>query len=211
MDIIVLVGAQEKRFTVHKNVITGRSAFFRAAVEGPFKEAEEKTVRLPEIDPDLFSVYLQWIYSDKIVILGAGDIAKDTGGSKQRALLIELYILADALDDRRLRNRTTDEFIDLCRSTSWPGCKSIKRIWNSTPEGSKLRKLLIDYEMSKKRTSGACWIERNRKSLPKSFMSDLAIAFAKTGLDKRKVTNPRFASPLIYHDHDGDDTVAVGL
>ncbi|KAF2769795.1 hypothetical protein EJ03DRAFT_256699, partial [Teratosphaeria nubilosa] len=57
---------QEKRFTVYKNIITAHFQFFRAACNGGFKEAKEKVVRLPEVEPATFECFLQWIYTGHI-------------------------------------------------------------------------------------------------------------------------------------------------
>lgn len=59
-DVTVLVGVKEKQFTIPKALLTQRSTFFKAALEGGFKEAIEQQVKLPEADEEIFEIYVQW-------------------------------------------------------------------------------------------------------------------------------------------------------
>lgn len=62
-DILtVLVGHDEQRFTVHQDVICTQSGFFKAACAHGWKEAEEKIVRLPEVEAAFFEAYLERLY-----------------------------------------------------------------------------------------------------------------------------------------------------
>jgi len=200
------VGAEQKRFVVHKQIIANRSAFFRAALDRTFKEADDNTVQYPDCTPDVFAIYVQWIYSGAIVLLDTPALETDVLGSEQRKLLLGLYILADKLRDAALRNRTIDAYItSLHKAERSPGVRAIKRVWDNTPESSQLRKLLLNYALH---TSGECLaseLQTNRESLPPAYMTDVAIAFAKADWDKSKLVWPHKSPACTYHDHDLDD------
>jgi hypothetical protein len=114
----VLVGTDEKEFILYISIATARSNFFKAACTGSFKEAEEKIVRLPEADVDVFESYVQWIYSGEIVVLEADELANDKDGGFLRRKMIRLYGLADALMDIVLQNKITDNYIASCKFTN---------------------------------------------------------------------------------------------
>lgn len=58
----IIIGKEEKKFVVHEHLLTHYSDFFRAALTGDFKEAEDKIVRLEEEDPTVFEFFVHWLY-----------------------------------------------------------------------------------------------------------------------------------------------------
>ncbi|KFY95133.1 hypothetical protein V500_02917 [Pseudogymnoascus sp. VKM F-4518 (FW-2643)] len=72
-DIVtVYVGPREKRYSVHKALLTSQSEYFEKALNGKFKEADEQTIRLPEDSPDAFDLLIGWLYQNQIPVLGYG-------------------------------------------------------------------------------------------------------------------------------------------
>ncbi|KFY01007.1 hypothetical protein O988_02967 [Pseudogymnoascus sp. VKM F-3808] len=72
-DIVtVYVGPREKRYSVHKALLTSQSEYFEKALNGKFKEADEQTIRLPEDSPDAFNLLIGWLYQNQIPVLGYG-------------------------------------------------------------------------------------------------------------------------------------------
>ena len=49
-------------FVVREDLLTHYSEFFRAALTGGFKEAADKIVTLKDEDPDVFGVFVHWLY-----------------------------------------------------------------------------------------------------------------------------------------------------
>lgn len=64
--VTVVAGEKKISFKLHRKVLCENSDFFRKALSGPWKENEEKSVTLPEIDALSFKVYASWIYSHKV-------------------------------------------------------------------------------------------------------------------------------------------------
>jgi hypothetical protein len=134
MTLVVFVGQFEQVFIVHKDKLTMKSKFFRAACSRNWTERATDTVRLPEVGLDTFQMYTDWVYSDTIVPPEPSTTA-----------LIKLYLLGDFLDDVRLRNATMRLLVASVHTyKTSPRVVSIKSIWNNTAPNSLLRSWIVD-------------------------------------------------------------------
>jgi hypothetical protein len=134
--IKVLVGANELRYTIHKDIVCAKSKFFRAACSSRWREGEEKTVRLPEIrKPKIFQNYVDWIHSGQLVF------EDQAPGDDICAGLIDLQLLGDILDDVELRNTTiqhlASQVVDM---ECCPSGQTYHIIWDNTRTKSSLRR-----------------------------------------------------------------------
>jgi hypothetical protein len=64
--IPVRVGPHAETFPVHKDILT-KSEYFKKALDGEFREAEDQAIDLPEEDPDIFSFVIAFLYEEKFV------------------------------------------------------------------------------------------------------------------------------------------------
>lgn len=64
--IPVRVGPHAEVFSVHRDILT-KSEYFRKALDGEFREAEEQAIDLPEEDPAIFSFVVAFLYEEKYV------------------------------------------------------------------------------------------------------------------------------------------------
>lgn len=200
-NITVLVGPEEKAYILHTSVLTAQSTFFRAAVEGGFKESKEKVIRLPEIDTESWSTYLQWIYSNEVVVLNPEEIDNDGYGVKRRNRLITLYLLADAVDDLTLRNKIVDEYVKVFKSTRLWECENISVLLNSVSESNKFRELILDFILRSSPDSAA-YLQEISDQLPKSFLLEVATTLLTMALDLRNMRMPTKTPACEYHEHD---------
>lgn len=148
--ITVLVGAEERHFTLHQDLVCNSSKFFRAACSETWLEGQEKLVRLPETDPDVFQEYCKWTYSGSI--RGTTCTAANTQEQKnaELKLLVRMYLLGDLLDDLKLRNRTFHELLHgMTALNRVPSAKVLTSIWNATTAGSLFRKMLVDVTIAR--------------------------------------------------------------
>lgn len=200
-NIAVLVGLEEKKFVIHTSALTARSGFFRAAIEGDFKEAKERAVCLPEVELEAWSTYVHWIYSGQVVTLDQDQIKTDQNGRTRREKLIELYFLADILDDKALRNQIIDEYIAVVAWTHFWSAGNIPHLLQNVPESSKFAQLILHYALrSPQSTIG--WLKENYDQLPKSFHYQIASEALKIGSDWKSFTAPDQAPKCTYHEHD---------
>lgn len=61
-------GRGQTKYLVHKELLTGASPFFAAALNSTFAEGMEQVVRLPEEKPDSFEWFLQWLYTGSLTV-----------------------------------------------------------------------------------------------------------------------------------------------
>ena len=86
----ILVGPDESRHTVHKDLLCQKSPYFSAAANDCWKEGQEGRVPLPADDPSTFALYVQWLYRDRT--FSSQDMT-DTGGKREEIdLLVEAFV-----------------------------------------------------------------------------------------------------------------------
>lgn len=134
----MLVGIVETPFSIHRDLLTSKSTFFNAALAGSWKEAATGRIRLTDEDPELFSVYVLWIYNQDWKSTGAGKaISFDA--------CCRLYVLADKLGSEVLQDVAIDK---LCEYAMGNGAEihvaAISFVYGATLPGSVLRRLLAD-------------------------------------------------------------------
>jgi hypothetical protein len=103
--IFVLVGPEEKHFSLYKSKLCSKSKFFKAACSESW--IKNKTVRQPHVTVELFRHYCEWIYSETIPANTCTSGSTDAMKHKEHMLLIRLYLFGDSLDDIKLRNEAT--------------------------------------------------------------------------------------------------------
>lgn len=156
---MVLVGVEETKHTVHKCMITTPSIFFEAACKEAWNKARSQIIRLPEVDDQDFLDYLHWLYtrkldlddelaeqSHKLSVLATTE--KDEAGSRHDSL-VDLYVLADILDDVELRNKCIDGIIDVSAAPGYtPSIRLTNSIWDRTSDNSTFRALILSFHTS---------------------------------------------------------------
>jgi hypothetical protein len=141
----VIVGEEQASFYAYRNVIRESSSFFKAALDGPFKEAAESKVTLPEDDPDVFEQFLQWIYTKAYNILPLADTSSETL-CKQSGQYIRLYVFAEKTQVEPLKHhilRQLFAFHQRFRKVQTVTYESVEFAYDHTPPKSALRRLLV--------------------------------------------------------------------
>ncbi|QDS76430.1 hypothetical protein FKW77_004298 [Venturia effusa] len=64
--VTVHVGPDKTPFLVHKDLLTTSSPYFKAAFEGEFREATDKTILLEDISVIQFKLFLDWLYFGRL-------------------------------------------------------------------------------------------------------------------------------------------------
>ncbi|KAF2751791.1 hypothetical protein M011DRAFT_393584, partial [Sporormia fimetaria CBS 119925] len=138
--IKVYVGPEpeDQVFDVHAGLISNRSEFFKAALSGRWAASKNNTVKLPEDDPKVFGLYLQYLYRN---ILPGGEQGDAEAVIRQ---LCELYVLCDKLVDPETRKAVLNALSRLCDKTKkLPALDCVQSIYDSTMEADPARKLLV--------------------------------------------------------------------
>jgi hypothetical protein len=160
------------------------------------------SVTLKEEDPEVFEVYLHWLYCETL------PVKNDSPGHEGNIEYVQLakaYALGEMLQDVNFKDAVLDAIsIKSCSKASdgqrwFPLGPAIRCIYEGTPGSSAARRLLVD--MYTYHGNGN-WLTdwANEDDLPKQFLLDLAVA----ALTKRP-RPPDFLSRKIgtcdYHEH----------
>ncbi|KAK4542312.1 hypothetical protein LTR36_006965 [Oleoguttula mirabilis] len=206
-EVVVVVGSQEHRFTVPKCFLTKTSDFFKTCLNGTWKEAKDKTVKLPKQEPGIFAVYLQWLYTGDLILCEATpeDLKDKPHEDRQSAalehygLLVPLAILADSLADSMLSNVVVDAILRVKYNMHFaPGPDQVRRAYGNLPENSPLKRLLVDMYLY---DVGVAFVERIKASLPNDFVFDLMIAAKNVASSSGKGSKSYCQEKCRYHVH----------
>lgn len=90
--VTVEVGPGKEHFVVHQSLICDKSRYFAKALSGSFQEGITRFVRLPDVSPILFRIFVAWLYHGKLAY-----VATDTGIDGDFASLV---ITEEDLEDK---------------------------------------------------------------------------------------------------------------
>ncbi|KAI4681853.1 uncharacterized protein J4E84_007450 [Alternaria hordeiaustralica] len=114
----IIVGPKAKRFTVQLNRIVYYSPFFLAALTGPFKEAKDKVVTLPDTEANIFELFVHWLYHQRFPTQGDSPrlLALYSGGDRypyfESARLMRLYVFSDKYNIPKLNRDCLDALFE---------------------------------------------------------------------------------------------------
>lgn len=164
--VTFLVGADApKRFKIHEDLIRPRSEFVRLALVGEWKEAQERTIPLPEDDPNVFSVYQHYLYSGLVHTRYNNTLSKKDDGTLSKKddeyrMLVQAYILGEKIMDQDFKDSVTDAIIEKLRSVRRFDTSLTSLVFDNTPSTSPLRRLWMDayyhFGSSEWLDAGAC-------------------------------------------------------
>ncbi|KAF1950232.1 hypothetical protein CC80DRAFT_554463 [Byssothecium circinans] len=221
----IVVGEEKTVFSIHEAVLTARSKFFKNAMTGNWKEAEDKAVKLPEDDPDVFALYEQIVYTGKIPAYDdTGDERRDIycqgwdRFQKGYEILCSLFVLAERLQDMNAKNMATDAILNKYfhghnllkkndtsgASACLPGKDAINIMCEGTPAPSPGRDVLVDlfvYLCDYQGFDGSQLAKPH--DLHEGFLYPLLL---KLMCLRRTPTtrHPHFRAPDYYHMEEGD-------
>jgi hypothetical protein len=136
--VTILVGEEETKFVVHRDLMLHYSSFFKTAFEGPFAEHETETMRQKDTDSRLFGVLVHWLYTRKIeyddTLLSSSLImsglskwttsdatSQEVSELMKKALLMTmLWTLAETYRVRELQNDAMGALYKLIESLLFP-------------------------------------------------------------------------------------------
>lgn len=117
--VTLQLGPEEKKFTLHKDLLCEQSPYFRAAFSKNWKEGIENCITLEHADPDSFEdLIMDWLYT------GTWSEASDE-------TLTRAYIFADIQDIPKLREVIMAEFNRLYTSVSNPNLHTWCKVSNT--------------------------------------------------------------------------------
>jgi hypothetical protein len=91
--IIVKVGAEGKKYTLHKKLLLYHSSYFRGALSGGFKETNDGVVLLDDVATDVFDIFVDWLYEKKL----PNCVEANASSYGEVSIRFHSYVLADRL------------------------------------------------------------------------------------------------------------------
>lgn len=182
----VLVENDSRQFFVREDSICARSGLFRAMVSS-FPQGQEKVVRLSTISPDVFRMYIRWLKTKRVSLKTwfnrSGRTLNVTEQEELQAYM-DIYVLAESLDDLKLRRFVMKVFIKKCPDLSTiPGGEWCTAIWKQTSQGSVLRAFLVEWTFFRH-----AWLAKSEQfaraalSYPEEFRKEFAKLASEKGL-----------------------------
>lgn len=134
--VVLKVGPERTEFRVHRGLLCQSSPYFRAALEGDFKEAETQIIEWPEEKPETVRIFQLWLYS------GSMDVRGDSTSAWEK--LVNTYIFADAYDLPVLKESVIDVFIETHFQGSTANITVMDKVY-AAPFAKPPQKLLVDF------------------------------------------------------------------
>ncbi|KAG9192671.1 hypothetical protein G6011_11405 [Alternaria panax] len=171
----ILVGPELTPFKIHTTLLTSKSSYFRAALNGPliFIESETNSIKLDNVPVEHFQLLVSWLY----------DAILPTPFKNQKPAyytLLHVYALADRLGLEGARNAVVEVISDLADGTNSVLTPSDTRIlYEEIRDSAPIRTLVLDLFAFKKTdrlldSHGDWWHEE--------FLRDLTAAYVVSGV-----------------------------
>lgn len=174
--IVVIVGKQIHRdeFSLHERLFTSHSEFLKRAKTA--RLGQTGAISLPEYDPSTFQLYVVLTYSG---FLATKELPEEWQS------LVDVYVLADRLEDKWAKNRVVDAMHSFVRehipravgrtdegsqTKDHISVASLVSLYAGTPTGSPARKLVVELFAD---NGAEGWLVRVGALLPREFLFDV--------------------------------------
>jgi hypothetical protein len=185
-------------FTVPECLLVETSEFFKAACrDGAWLESTSRTIKLPEVDADVFNAYLLWAHRKELPTAPSDDafeLVED---------LVRLWLLADHLADFRLRNAVIDailvELNSFTTSLNVFPPELAAQVWSATTPGRSIRCLIIDYYA---KHVGAATVQAQVADYHVDFTRDLLVKAIEVVKNDEENICPSKRDSCFYHEYE---------
>lgn len=184
----VEVGPKKKVYNVHKDLLIFYSDYFRAALNGSFKEAIEGKISLHGEREDVFDIFNQFVYSRVI--------ADEQDHRFTWDLLVATWLFGDKYMVPTLQNIIMDAILEKNRLERAVPTVQISLIWEKTLPSSPLRRFILDQVVYMMKASKLRLYEQR---WTREALFDLVEAYANKKVTK-KYTLP-LQGKCHYHVH----------
>ena len=174
--VTLVVGPEEKEMFVHGTYMTKGSDFFKAALKKEWTEGHTRVIKLPEQTPEIMAHFLTFVYHGQLPFNGILPTKKEHF-TPRWPILIELYLYGERFLCPSIQNAVIDEILRLTRIACaggkrwYPTHTNVDKIYRGTPEGSPLRRLMVDMHLVWGRKN---WLSETTNA---QFLLDVAKAF----------------------------------
>ncbi|KAH7071665.1 hypothetical protein FB567DRAFT_455269, partial [Paraphoma chrysanthemicola] len=205
--VVVMVGKSKHKFYIHEALLRSNSGFFDAALKKEWAEGQDRIVKLPDKDPEIFKIWMKWIYTGRLFIVKQDDIQRYKDKliiSREWARWRKMFELADFLQDFDCKDAAIDALIEamVVRNASpryLPTC-----IYPHSTKHSAHRRLTVDlFVKATDREFFAISIENQPQEFIIDVMSSIGL-FLSNGIEGISLKEFFAGETCKYHDHGPD-------
>lgn len=190
----------QHEFSIHQDNLTRNSEFFKTALKEEWSkkrtEGQLMVIEMPDDDPNIFSIYADWLYSG-LIYSTTENAGK--GNDTEFKELTFAYILGEKILDIPFKNAVIDAVIEKFLVELIIDLELPKLVYDNTRPNAPLRRLLVDIYAYHADTS---WMTRSsaKDHLHPTFVFDLNLA-QLYNRDLKMETPNYMKSTCIYHEH----------
>jgi hypothetical protein len=200
-------------YQVHETLLSERSRFFASASKAEWKEGQDHRVPLPDDTPSVVDLYVQWIYSGRILSRKSPveEEADEQECKNESAfdLLIGGFVFGEKVQDGDFKDAVLDALVHTVTTPNekgvcwYPTGNWVHQAYVGTPEGSPIRRLLVDMYTYQGKDD---WLYGQKNV---DFLADLA---GNLLVERRKIQSQQHKGPTSpnangckYHHHGKED------
>ncbi|KAF2794732.1 hypothetical protein K505DRAFT_336660 [Melanomma pulvis-pyrius CBS 109.77] len=144
--IVVKVGPNEEEFYIHKALVMKHSRYFRKELANDnFTKGKEGVVTLPDIEPWVFKIFIQWLYYQKLSPFEDWEDVYGFDTFYSPSLIVSMmYVFADRFLVPNLRDIMVNVAVEEVFSFSEPMEEAITYAFQNLPLNSTYLQLLVD-------------------------------------------------------------------
>lgn len=179
-----------KSFIVHKAVIANRAP----KLLGTLESGAQSTIALPDVEPQVFSLYLQYLYTRRLPSKPNNAQPTVAEHTAEITLLCRLFVLSKSVgDDQAAKDATNAIYAEAHEvppnnlHVMLPSSVGVDMIYKVTDRPCGTRRLLVDLYIWK---AASKWVKDHLgedPAYPPEFLSDLAVALLEQREDRSKV------------------------
>ncbi|GIZ43510.1 hypothetical protein CKM354_000673500 [Cercospora kikuchii] len=172
--------------------VRASSRFFDAALKKVWEEGRSREIHLPEHDPEIVKIYLNWVDIGELDYEDETDVERNESGVFYR--LIHAFLLGDKLLAPDFKDAVTDAVASVYADGLWMPGKGLRQIlYENTMPGATLRRMVI-----RQLSMGTPLAVMEDE--PQSLLYDLSHELAE-GKSKALRDFKKEVEDCIYHEH----------
>jgi hypothetical protein len=184
----LIVGPQHEYFHVHRNRLDAASVWFTKILGSGFEETATQRITLPEDDPSIVHLFVQWLYDP--------DPTFSVHLDERFMQLARLFEFAQRLFIRQLKNYVIWQLFNLRSKNHIPPIPVVKFVFENLPDDSPFREVLVAWYTWHR--DSACALTLDSLDALPQFTSALVIAMVKQRYASTK--DPFLGSPDVYYE-----------
>ncbi|THX18701.1 hypothetical protein D6D17_01969 [Aureobasidium pullulans] len=195
--------ASRKTFVVHKNLLMTVSGFFAMGLTSSFKEADTGIFEMEEEDPDVFSIFVHWIYFNRLFTMKTSPSSATDEDSEEWDCLPRLYTLGERLDAPRFKDAVISATIEKVKESQVMPDNWATYVYQNTVAPCGMRRLIVDFHVfahqGKLLKKGAC---PDADEPEGDFLQDAMARMVDAGHSVfTTAAQMPWANPCDYHEH----------